>query len=73
MILSSDAKKIQNELGRRLKGLRIERGLTQEEVAFAVKISRDHLSNIENGKHPINIKNLFKLAEYFNVDMKYFF
>lgn len=66
-------RKIQNELGRRLRGLRIENDLTQDELAFAVKISRDHLSNIENGKYPINIKNLYKLAKYFNVDIKYFF
>ncbi len=66
-------RKIQNELGRRLKSLRIQKGLTQEDVAHEVKISRDHLSNIENGKHPINIKNLYKLAEFFEVDMKYFF
>lgn len=66
-------KKIQNELGRRLKGLRIEKGLTQEAVAAETSISRDHLSDIENGKHSINIKSLYKLAEFFKVDMKYFF
>jgi len=66
-------RKIQNELGRRLRGLRIENDVTQDELAFAVKISRDHLSNIENGKYPINLKNLYKLAKYFNVDIKYFF
>ena len=66
-------KKIQNELGRRLKALRIDKDLTQEELAYAVKISRDHLSNIENGKYPINLKNLYKIAQYFDVDIKYFF
>ncbi|MBQ8458697.1 helix-turn-helix transcriptional regulator [bacterium] len=66
-------KKIQNELGRRLRNLRLDKNLTQEELAFEVKISRDHLSNIENGKHPINLKNLYKLANYFDVDIKYFF
>ncbi len=66
-------RKIQNELGRRLRKLRMSKGITQEELAFEVKISRDHLSNIENGKHPINIKNLYKLAQFFEVDMKYFF
>jgi len=70
---SMGIRKIQNELGRRLKGLRIDKGLTQEELAFEVKISRDHLSNIELGKHPINIKTLYKLAKYFEVDIKYFF
>lgn len=66
-------RKIQNELGRKLKALRLEKGLTQENVAFEVNISRDHLSNIELGKHPVNIKTLYKLAQFFEVDMKYFF
>ena len=66
-------RKIQNELGRKLKALRLERGLTQENVAFEVDISRNHLSNIELGKHPVNIKTLYKLAQFFEVDMKYFF
>lgn len=64
---------IQNEIGRRLKSLRLEKELSQEDVACEVKISRDHLSNIENGKYPLNIKTLYKLAEFYNVDMKYFF
>ena len=66
-------RKIQNELGRKLKALRLDRGLAQENVAFEVDISRDHLSNIELGKHPVNIKTLYKLAQFFEVDMKYFF
>ena len=66
-------RKIQNELGRKLNALRIEKGLTQENVAFEVDISRDHLSNIELGNHPVNIKTLYKLAQFFEVDMKYFF
>lgn len=64
---------IQNEIGRRLKSLRLEKELSQEDVACEVKISRDHLSNIENGKYPLNIKTLYKLAKFFEVDMKYFF
>lgn len=66
-------KKIQNEIGRRLKDLRVQNELSQEDVAFKVKISRDHLSNIENGKFPINIKTLYKLAEFYKVEMKFFF
>lgn len=66
-------KKIQNEMGRRLRKLRLDRDLTQDELAYEVKISRDHLSNIENGKYPINLKNLYKLSQFFDVDIKYFF
>ena len=64
---------IQNKIGRQIRNLRLEQSLSQEDLAAEVKISRDHLSNIENGKYPINIKTLYKLAVFFNVDMKYFF
>ena len=66
-------KKIQNKIGKKLKNLRLDRNLTQEEVSFSVNISRDHLSNIENGKYPVNIKTLYKLAEFFNTEIKDFF
>lgn len=66
-------RKVQNEIGRRLKQLRQEQNLSQEFVAAEVKISRDHLSNLENGKYPINIKTLYKLAEFYKVDLKFFF
>ena len=66
-------RKIQNEIGRRLKKLRLAQSISQEFVSAEVKISRDHLSNLENGKYPINIKTLYKLAEFYNVELKYFF
>ena len=66
-------RQIQNEIGRRLKHLRQEKDFSQEYVAAEVKISRDHLSNLENGKYPINIKTLYKLAEFYEVDLKFFF
>ena len=38
-----------------------------------VKISREHISCLEHGKHSVNIETLYKLAEFFEVDIKYFF
>ena len=66
-------KAVQNEIGRRLKLLRKEKEFSQEYVANEIKLSRDHLSNIENGKYPLNIKTLYKLARFYGVDLKYFF
>ena len=66
-------KAVQNEIGRRLKLLRKEKEFSQEYVANEIKLSRDHLSNIENGKYPLNINTLYKLAEFYGVDLKYFF
>ena len=66
-------KRIQNTIGKRLKELRTAQNLSQEQVAFEIKMSRDHLSNIENGKYPVNIKTLYKLSCFYEVDIEYFF
>ncbi|MBR1616851.1 helix-turn-helix transcriptional regulator [bacterium] len=66
-------KKIQNEIGKRLRNLRTAKNLSQEQVSLEIKISRDHLSNIENGKFPINIKTLYKLSCFYEVKLEYFF
>ena len=66
-------KTIQNAIGKRLRNLRLDKNLSQEYVSLEVGISRDHLSNLENGKFPINIKTLYKLACFYKVDFEYFF
>ena len=66
-------KTIQNAIGKKIRKLRIDKNLSQEEVSFAVKISRGHLSNIENGKYPINLKTLYKLARFYETNLEYFF
>lgn len=66
-------KKIQKDIGIKLKDLRLAKGLSQEELYFHTKISRDHISNIENGKRPVNVKTLYKFAKFFKVDIIYFF
>ena len=52
----------------RLKDFRIERGLSQEELAEKSGISRTTLSKIENNEEAaVNTRTIAKLAEVFNV------
>lgn len=48
-----------------LKKLRENKGCTQEELSKALGISRSHISNMENNKVNITIKNAKKFANYF--------
>lgn len=57
-------------LGKRIKDFRIEKEFSQEKLAEKADMSREHLSCIERGKHPINIANLYKIADAFEVDIK---
>lgn len=66
-------KRIQNTIGKRLRDLRLSKNFSQEQVSLDVGISRDHLSNLENGNFPVNIKSLYKLSCFYDVEIEYCF
>lgn len=66
-------RKLRNSIGRKLKSLRLERGLSQEKLAECVDMSREHISCIERGKNLASTETLYYLAKFFEVDIKEFF
>lgn len=54
-------------MGARVKMLRVERGVSQMEVAVAVGISRPSLAGIETDEDLPGRDTLFALADYFEV------
>lgn len=59
----------QNKIAETLKELRIYRGLTQDELSSMVNISRQTLSNYENGKRIPDADSLCVLAEFYDVTL----
>ena len=53
------------------KYLRIQSGLTQQEMADKLKISRSSIGMYENGEREPSFELLENIADYFNVDMNY--
>ncbi|MDV3103567.1 helix-turn-helix transcriptional regulator [Thermococcus waiotapuensis] len=51
----------------RLRELREERGLTQEELAKALGVTRQTIIAIERGKYDPSLRLAFKMARFFNV------
>lgn len=49
-----------------LEELRKEQGINQEELAYVLKVSRQTISSLENGRYNPSIILAFKIAEYFN-------
>lgn len=43
--------------------LRVQQGLSQEELAQKAGIARSHLAMIENGKKSASVETLWKIAE----------
>lgn len=58
-------------MGTRLKELREAKGLTQEEVAKIINISRAGYCHYENDRKEPKIETLKILANFYNVSMDY--
>ena len=65
-------RKLKNSIGRKLRFLRLEHGLSQEKLAEAANLSREHISCIERGKNLPTLETLYNIAKYFEIDIKYF-
>ena len=60
-------------LGKRIKELRKEAGLTQERLAELIDIETTSLSGIESGRHFPSLPTIEKIATNLNVEIKALF
>ncbi|MCB0730518.1 MAG: helix-turn-helix transcriptional regulator [Ignavibacteriae bacterium] len=58
------------QLNNRLKVLRAEKNVTQEELGNACGLSRQSINAIEKGKYVPTIVSALKIAKYFNVSVE---
>ena len=66
-------KKLRGQFGKKLRDLRKQRGITQEQLAEAASISVDFLSLIERGINAPSFETLEKLSCALNVPVKQLF
>ena len=57
----------------RLEEIRKERGVTQEELADAVNVTRQTIISLENGKYKASLVLAHKIAQFFNVTIEEMF
>ena len=61
------------ELGLNIRKLRIQKGLTQENLSLESTISRSHIAMIEAGKRDVTVNGLFKISRALKVNLKEIF
>jgi len=61
--------KIETKFGLKIKHLRNELSISQEELAHRSELHRTYLSSVELGKRNISIRNIEKLANALEVDI----
>lgn len=54
----------------RLEEIRKERGITQEELAKILEVSRQTVGSLENGRYNPSIILAFKIARYFEMTIE---
>lgn len=59
-----------NTIGKNIKQFREEAGCTQEQMAESLNVTRQAVSNWENGKTEPDINTLDKIANYFNLSVE---
>ena len=60
------------EAGLMLRGSRYKASMTQKELAEALGISQNHISEMEHGKRPIGKVMALRLAKFFKTDYRKF-
>lgn len=61
----------QIKIGKRLKDLRKESGLTQKELADKINLSQNMVSSLEKGVSAMSVKTLMQLCSVFKCSADY--
>lgn len=65
-----EGKKISEFRGKKLKNLRLKKGLAQADLAREAGVSKQMVSQVEGGG-PVGVKTAAKLAAFYKVDVKW--
>lgn len=57
-----DCEDVRVQFGRRLRGLRKGRGLSQEKLGFKANLDRTYISGIERGVRNVSLRNIAALS-----------
>jgi len=68
-----DNKEILIKFGERVRSLRKERGISQEELSFRAELHRTYIGMIERAEKNITLINIEKIAKALDVEIKELF
>ncbi len=57
-------------VGGNIRKYRLKQKMSQNQLAFEAGVTREFVNKVEGGNYNISIKNLEKLAQILDIDMK---
>ena len=60
----------ENSMKNRIEELRKDRGINQQELARAIRVSRQTISSIQNGKYNPSLELAFIISDYFQLPIE---
>lgn len=67
------ASKILNNFGERIKKLREQKGMTQQELADKARLHNTYVGSVERGEKNISLKNIEKVVKGLGTSLSEFF
>ena len=64
---------IKEEVGKRIKVLRMEKGLSQEDLALKSNLDRTYITYVENARKNVTIETLYKITQALDISLSDFF
>jgi len=65
--------RVERQFGKRVRELRLARGLSQEEMAFKIGVHRTYLGGIERGERNPSLKNIAAIAMALDISLRELF
>ncbi|GET34573.1 transcriptional regulator [Prolixibacter bellariivorans] len=64
---------IKSKIGQRIRALRLQKGISQEQLALKAELDRTYMTSVENGKRNISIQNIEKIIKALETTFEEFF
>ena len=64
---------IKEDVGKRIKNLRMAKGISQEDLAYKANLDRTYITYVENAKKNVTIETLYKITQALEISLSDFF
>jgi DNA-binding XRE family transcriptional regulator len=66
-------RRVLKQFGARVRRIRLQKGMTQEDLAFTCGLDRSYIGSVERGERNISLLNMHKIVRALGVPMKELF